>query len=121
MAGAISASAPLNAEVSFSGLFIFDAMHVAYILCCLIFFYSAYLDVVSNALSKYGSASCVAALADAAKQVASNLATTEGRGYLEKTFRVCKPLNAAELDDENFQQALAGNIMGVVQYNKDNR
>ena len=77
--------------------------------------------MVSDALLKYGSSTCNNNIALAARAIASELGSSEGRAMLEKLFNLCQPLDETGYDDENFQQAVAGNMMGVVQYNKDNR
>jgi hypothetical protein len=42
--------------------------------------------------------------------------------YLSPIFsRLCDPLSDNNDDISNFAQSAAGNFMGVVQYNKDNR
>lgn len=54
-------------------------------------------------------------------EVALHLASSEGRQALKDMFHLCDALDGTEFDNKNLQQVLAGNIMGVVQYNKDNR
>ena len=74
-----------------------------------------------NALQKYGSESCITSIAESTKAVAEQLKTAAGRLYLQNLFDICEPLDETGFDDANFQQALAGNIMGIVQYNNDSR
>ena len=79
------------------------------------------MDVAHDALMKYGSDSCVSNIAEATSDVAQELKSASGRNFLQAVFNLCEPLDESGFDNENFQQALAGNVMGVVQYNKDNR
>jgi len=79
------------------------------------------LEVVHDALQKYGSPTCVASIAEATKAVGEELKTSPGRTYLQALFNLCQALDETGFDNKNFQQALAGNIVGVVQYNNDSK
>ncbi|KAF4532425.1 hypothetical protein B566_EDAN003878 [Ephemera danica] len=82
---------------------------------------ATYMDVVRDSLATH-SEECVANVADATKQVGVLLKHRLGQQHLDKLFRLCDTVvDANKLDISNLYQTLAGNIAGVVQYNKDNR
>ncbi|XP_028402070.1 putative serine protease K12H4.7 [Dendronephthya gigantea] len=98
--GAVATSAPVFAELNFKG----------------------YLDVVTASLqtTSYGK-TCTDSISSATEKIQSMLTNDEGRQQLSKIFRLCDPLSDSDDDISNFAQSIAGNFMGVVQYNKDNR
>nr|CAB3265202.1 putative serine protease K12H4.7 [Phallusia mammillata] len=97
--GAESASAPLHALVDFTG----------------------YLEVAQDSLTTMGSGTCADNLSRASALVASHLKSDAGRKVLASSFRLCKALSDDGSDDSYLQESLAGNVMDVVQYNRDNR
>eukprot|EP01136_Pigoraptor_vietnamica_P001225 Opistho-1_new@27578 len=77
-----------------------------------------YLEVVENALRYYGGDACVNSVASAISSIQTLIATKEGKEQLATTFKTCDPI--ATVDDvPNFMQTMAGNIMGIVQYNNE--
>lgn len=100
VAGAVATSAPVFAELNFK----------------------SYLDVVTASLqtTSYGK-TCTDSIAGATEKIQSMVTSDEGRQQLSKIFRLCDPLSDNNDDISNFAQSAAGNFMGVVQYNKDNR
>ncbi|GFO16552.1 thymus-specific serine protease [Plakobranchus ocellatus] len=99
--GAVSASAPLLAQVDFKG----------------------YLEVVRNSLDTYKVVEgCTDAITIANTAIETSLPTSSGRNKLKTLFRLCNDIDAHEKKDiANLYTTLAGNFMNVVQYNKDNR
>ncbi|CAG0915734.1 unnamed protein product [Notodromas monacha] len=98
--GAVSASAPLRAQLNFAD----------------------YMTVVEDAILKEGGHLCVSAIAAASNQVRKFLGHPVGWETLKDKFNLCQKLNAkVEPDVWNLMESLAGNFQGVVQYNKDNR
>ncbi|XP_046852436.1 putative serine protease K12H4.7 [Xenia sp. Carnegie-2017] len=100
VAGAVATSAPVFAKLNFKG----------------------YLDVVTASLqtSSYGH-TCTDSIAVATSKLQSMVKTNSGRQQLSKMFRLCDSLENNDDDIFNFAASTAGNFMGVVQYNKDNR
>eukprot|EP01137_Pigoraptor_chileana_P008562 Opistho-2@55570 len=77
-----------------------------------------YLEVCESALRYYGGDTCVSSVTTAIKQIQDLIATKEGREQLATTFKTCDPIATAD-DIPNFMQTMAGNVMGVVQYNNE--
>ncbi|CAG2119239.1 unnamed protein product [Medioppia subpectinata] len=94
--GAIASSAPIEAVVNFKD----------------------YLSVVSDSLGQ----KCDDAIKEATHELSLELDHPVGWKSIEKQFKLCEPFNGSIVDDVyNLVSTLAGNIEGVVQYNKDNR
>jgi len=89
----VASSGPVNAEVDFY----------------------QYLEVVANSLTFYGSAQCVSNIADATQKIQDLTTIADGLNTLSTMFNTCAPIT--ENDVPNFMQSLAGNFMGIVQYN----
>ena len=99
--GAVATSAPVLAQADFM----------------------AYHEVVRDSLStaKQGE-ECVRVIQNATLQIQSRIGSASGRASLMEAFSVCPSADLNEpLDAANFMATLAGNLDGVVQYNKDNR
>lgn len=93
--GAIASSAPVQAIIDFED----------------------YLAVVSNSLGN----KCVDSIKEATDQLAKLLNHPLGWRSIEKNFKLCDTFNGTVVNDVyNLISTLAGNIEGVVQYNKDN-
>jgi len=94
--GAIASSAPVQAIIDFQD----------------------YLAVVSNSIGT----KCVDSIKEATGQLEKLLNHPLGWRSIEKNFKLCDTFNGTILNDVyNLVSTLAGNIEGVVQYNKDNR
>jgi len=74
-----------------------------------------YLAVVANSLTFYGSAQCVQNIAQATQKIQAMTTTSEGLSSLSSLFNTCATIEQEDIP--NFMQSLAGNFMGVVQYN----
>nr|XP_018667737.1 putative serine protease K12H4.7 [Ciona intestinalis] len=98
ISGAVSASAPLHPIVNFDG----------------------YQEVVQRSLQTLGSPKCVQNLANATTEITSLMKTTAGRKILTSEFNLCHALSDDVLDNQYFQESVAGSIQDVVQYNRDN-
>ncbi|XP_071501714.1 putative serine protease K12H4.7 [Diadema antillarum] len=99
--GAVASSAPVEAQLDFP----------------------EYLEVVRDSLatSQVGS-QCNDAISVATKDIERLMLHMTGWQALSKVFNLCSPLKGSDmLDVANFYQTVAGNFMGIVQYNKDNR
>eukprot|EP01116_Phalansterium_solitarium_P001757 TRINITY_DN11572_c0_g1_i1.p2 TRINITY_DN11572_c0_g1~~TRINITY_DN11572_c0_g1_i1.p2 ORF type:complete len:487 (-),score=200.13 TRINITY_DN11572_c0_g1_i1:218-1642(-) len=77
-----------------------------------------YLDVVDQSLSYFTGPACDAAISKATAIVQNMLTTQDGTAQLEKIFNTCTPI-VTEKDVATFIQNIAGNFMGVVQYNDE--
>lgn len=97
-AGSISTSGPVLAELNFV----------------------QYLEVVEASLTYFGGSSCPQAIQQATNQIQTMLTTSSGKSQVQSLFKVCAPLQSDD-DIANFMSTLAGNIMGVVQYNNEGR
>lgn len=99
--GAVASSAPLLAVVDFS----------------------QYLEVVCDSLETADpSGTCNIAINTANRVIANELAGQAGRQQLKTLFNLCDDINPTIPEDiANLYSTLAGNFMGVVQYNRDNR
>ncbi|XP_072049545.1 LOW QUALITY PROTEIN: putative serine protease K12H4.7 [Amphiura filiformis] len=98
---AVATSAPVQAVMDFRG----------------------YLDVVRDSLatSKLGT-KCNDNILSAVNQLNELLLHQVGWKTISDMFKLCKPLTGSKKNDvANLKETLAGNFMGVVQYNKDNR
>ncbi|KAK3781561.1 hypothetical protein RRG08_054900 [Elysia crispata] len=95
---AVATSAPVLAQVDFKG----------------------YLEVVSQSLNTFKPVNaCDNAISAATVAMKQKLNTPLGRSQLKKMFNLCKKIDiSAKNDIANLFAILAGNIMGVVQYNK---
>lgn len=96
--GAVATSAPVLARLDFK----------------------QYLEVVTASLQTTGAA-CTQHIGNATMKIQSMLMSDEGRQQLSEKFSLCEPLSDNKNDISNFASITAGNFMGVVQYNKDNR
>lgn len=85
--------------------------------------FKEYLDVVKDSLStSKQQGKCVDAIGSATSQLKDALKNATKWKEVEKSLSLCKPLDLShKLDQANLLEALAGNFMNVVQYNKDNR
>ncbi|KYQ94303.1 hypothetical protein DLAC_04602 [Tieghemostelium lacteum] len=92
----VASSGPVNAEIDFY----------------------QYLEVVQNSLETTANGQqCVANIAVATQKIQSML-TESNYGGVNDMFNLCPPLES-DNDVSTFMQSLAGNFMGVVQYNDD--
>ncbi len=100
-AGAVATSAPVLAKTNFM----------------------AYHEVVGKSLEYVGGSACVEVVAAATVTIEQLLGQgASGTSRLVKDFNVCDTSDlSSKLDQSNFMATLAGNIDGVVQYNRDNR
>lgn len=99
--GAVSTSGPLLAKIDFQ----------------------EYFSVVADVLKK-SSQKCLDTLAEANKQVHILLHHVAGQQRIQKLFKLCDPIDPGhtkKTDILNLYETLAGNVAGIVQYNKDNR
>ncbi|EFA77060.1 hypothetical protein PPL_09813 [Heterostelium album PN500] len=91
----VASSAPVNAEVNFY----------------------QYLEVVQNSLlATSNGQQCIDNIAAATGKIQAMLESADGLASVSNMFNLCPPL-ASQNDVANFMQSLAGNFMGVVQYN----
>jgi len=74
-----------------------------------------YLAVVAASLTTLGSAQCVQNIAMATQKIQAMTTSPAGLASLSATFNTCATI--APEDVPNFMQSLAGNFMGIVQYN----
>jgi len=74
-----------------------------------------YLAVVQNSLTTLGSPQCVENIAQATQKIQAMTTSAQGLASLSSMFNTCATI--APEDIPNFMQSLAGNFMGVVQYN----
>jgi hypothetical protein len=74
-----------------------------------------YLAVVADSLAFYGSAQCVSNIAAATQKIQALTTSADGLSTLSSMFSTCAPITQADIP--NFMQSLAGNFMGIVQYN----
>lgn len=97
--GAIATSAPVEAKLNFV----------------------EYLEVVRDSLNttQHG-AECVSAVKTANEELTTLLGHRSSWPVIEKMFKLDPPLQN-ELDVQNLAQSLAGNFMGIVQYNRVGR
>jgi hypothetical protein len=79
-----------------------------------------YAEVVRDSLASNSDA-CVASVQKATAALEGLVTTTDGRAKLTKQFNLCSDLDSDDRNVSNFAESVAGNIFGVVQYNKDNR
>ncbi|XP_054264799.1 putative serine protease K12H4.7 [Macrosteles quadrilineatus] len=97
--GAMSASGPVLAKTDFT----------------------EYMDVVTQSLSTYGE-NCPKAIKSANRLINKNLKNKKGKKTIFKQFRLCDTINVTnQFDIYSLLEAMADNIAGIVQYNKDNR
>eukprot|EP00026_Physarum_polycephalum_P008261 Phypoly_transcript_08342.p1 GENE.Phypoly_transcript_08342~~Phypoly_transcript_08342.p1 ORF type:complete len:486 (+),score=73.44 Phypoly_transcript_08342:64-1521(+) len=89
----VASSGPVNAEVDFY----------------------QYLAVVADSLAFYGNEMCVSNIATATQKIQALTQTASGLTSLSSMFDTCAPIT--QQDIPNFMQSLAGNFMGIVQYN----
>lgn len=89
----VASSGPVNAEVDFY----------------------QYLEVVEDSLVYYGQQICVDNIQAATDKIQALAAATDGLSSLSAMFNTCNPIQTEDVP--NFFQSLAGNFMGVVQYN----
>lgn len=97
--GSVGSSAPLIAKTNFS----------------------AYMDVVGEAMVYYSGQECYDAFESAANTVAANGADgpgSAGMQQLEQDFKTCEPITT-NLDYATFLSDLMGNVQGTVQYNTE--
>jgi hypothetical protein len=92
-AGAISASAPVLAELDFN----------------------QYFEVVQASVGT----KCAARIEAATKAMEELVATAPGKSKLQSLFNLCTPLNT-DNDVATFFEALSNPIAGIVQYSDDN-
>jgi len=98
--GAVASSDPVQAELDFY----------------------QYLEVVTASLTTMsGTEDCVNNIADAVDNLQDMLYTSSGRSTITDLFNLCAPLTDDSEDIANFLSSVAGNFMGAVQYNNDNR
>lgn len=76
-----------------------------------------YLGVVIKSLGQ----KCDDSIREATVQLGNELLRPLGWKQIEKQFKLCDPLNGNNTNVYNLISTLAGNIEGIVQYNKDNR
>ncbi|XP_072014566.1 LOW QUALITY PROTEIN: putative serine protease K12H4.7 [Amphiura filiformis] len=98
---AVASSAPVRVQMNFTG----------------------YLEVMRDSLatSKIGE-TCNTNIQGAVNQMEKLLQDKAGWKTITKAFRLCKPLQGnIENDVANLFMSLAGNFMGVVQYNNNNK
>jgi len=95
--GAVSASAPLNAQLDFS----------------------AYNEVVERSLNTLGDPTCSSRVSMATEYLAELINSGKNSEIAEYFPYLCKDLTS--YDYEYFQQSLADSVAEVVQYNRDNR
>jgi len=93
ISASIASSGPVNAEVDFY----------------------QYLAVVQDSLKFYGSDQCVSNIALATAKIQALTKDSDGISTLSKMFNTCSQMT--QNDIPNFMQSLAGNFMGIVQYN----
>jgi len=93
ISASVASSGPVNAEVDFY----------------------QYLAVVADSLAFYGSAECVSNIAVATQKIQALIQTSDGLSTLSQLFTTCAPIEQEDIP--NFMQYLAGNFMGIVQYN----
>jgi len=74
-----------------------------------------YLEVVAASLTTLGSAECVQNIAQVTQKIQAMTTSASGLENLSSMFNTCAPI--AQEDIPNFMQSLAGNFMGIVQYN----
>lgn len=74
-----------------------------------------YLEVVSASLTTLGGAQCVQNIAAATQKIQALTTTTDGLNALSTQFSTCDPIQLEDIPV--FMQSLAGNFMGIVQYN----
>jgi len=96
--GSVASSAPVRAKLNFE----------------------EYLDVVTNSIKRFTSTgeACLAAIKSATRVIERNLLFPQGPEMLEKKFKTCDPLSAYTHDIKVLFETLAGNFMGVTQYDE---
>jgi len=81
--------------------------------------FSQYLEVVQRSLlSTNGGAQCVANIATATQKIQAMLLQNDF-DTVNSQFNLCPPIGDNTNDIATFMQSLAGNFMGVVQYNAE--
>ncbi|RWS22302.1 Serine carboxypeptidase S28-like protein [Leptotrombidium deliense] len=94
--GAVASSAPMKAVINFKD----------------------YLAVVRESIGE----KCTASIRSATEQLSNHLNNPSDWDLITKKFQLCDPLDAHKKNDvSNLISTLAGNVEGIVQYNKDNR
>lgn len=94
-AGAVASSAPVKAVLDFE----------------------TYIEAVDTSIGSQ----CVEQIRKATTELEGQIKAKQWQ-EISKTFNLCDTLDGENINDlRNFVETLAGNIEGVVQYNKDNR
>lgn len=82
--------------------------------------FEEYMEVVTNSIKSFTSNGdeCLAAIASATRVIDKNMLFPNGPTMLEKKFNTCYMLSAYSHDRQYLYQTLAGNFMGITQYDE---
>lgn len=82
--------------------------------------FEEYLDVVANSIKSFTSNGdgCLAAIVSATRVIDKNMLFPHGPEMLQKKFQTCYLLSSYSHDRQVFYETLAGNFMGVTQYDE---
>lgn len=82
--------------------------------------FEEYLDVVANSIKSFTSNGdeCLAAIASATRVIDKQMLYPQGPEMLQKKFQTCYLLSSYSHDRQVLYETLAGNFMGITQYDE---